>query len=501
MKLHSSSYTRAARLSLFAAVGLLLSALRLAAADDFVARVYTNALGRTLLYRLLTPKDYDPAQKYPLVFFLHGAGERGADNVAQLKHGASLFLKPEMRDQFPCFVFAPQCPPNQRWVDMRWEGNSGTQPKETSTPMQLSLDVIDTLPAEFSIDPQRLYVTGLSMGGYGTWDCITRFPGRFAAAVPICGGGDERSVTADVAKTPVWAFHSSDDPTVNVVRTRHMIGALLAAGGHPHYFEYWGLGHDSWDRAYAEPELLPWMFAQRRGQPDTYDLKTPIPVPPRIANFPEDATFPGEGPIRKADWFRNLWIQRRTEWWRHRFQDHGAVVFLGDSITQGWGSLAKDFPDLKVANRGISGDITRGVLYRLNDDVLDLDPAAVVLLIGTNDLEDNGEPDQIAANVNLILAACQAAHPKMPVIVCKLTPSSETKNRPADKIRQINALVDKIVSTYPQCIRCDTWKIFANDQGDAKPQEFPDLLHPNAAGYAKFADALRPIFAKLDLEK
>jgi poly(3-hydroxybutyrate) depolymerase/lysophospholipase L1-like esterase len=500
MKLPSNRFSLLAWWSL-AVVGLLLSAWPVIAADEYVARVYTNATGQTLPYRLLTPKNYDAAKKYPLVVFLHGAGERGDDNAAQLKHGTSLFLKPEVRDEFPCFVFAPQCPTDEKWVNMRWDGNTGTQPKEPSAPMQLALGAAAALPAEFSIDPDRLYVTGLSMGGYGTWDCITRFPGRFAAAVPICGGGDERTVTAEVAKTPVWAFHSSDDPTVPVVRTRHMIGALLAAGGHPHYFEYWGLGHDSWDRAYAEPELLAWMFAQRRGQPDTYDLKTPIPVPPRVADFPADRAFPSQGPIRKADWFRNLWIQRRTEWWRHRLQDHGAVVFLGDSITQGWTSLAQDFPDLKVANRGISGDNTRGVLCRLNDDVLDLDPAAVVLLIGTNDLEDHGQPGQIAANVELILDACRAAHPNMPVIVCKLTPSSATKNRPADKIKEINALVDVIVSAEPQCLRCDTWSIFANDQGDAKAEEFPDLLHPNAAGYAKFADALRPIFTKLKLAK
>ncbi len=490
-----------ARFSLAAAVVLLAILPRAGAADEYAARVYTNATGQTLPYRLLTPKDYDPAKKYPLVVFLHGAGERGTDNTAQLVHGTGLFLKPEVRDQFPCFVFAPQCPPDQKWVDMRWDGDSGTRPEQPSAPMQLALDVLAALPAEFSFDPDRVYVTGLSMGSYGTWDCVTRFPGKFAAAVPICGGGDERTVTVQMARTPVWAFHSDDDGTVKVVRTRHMVAAMLAAGGHPHYFEYSGLGHNSWDRAYAEPELLPWMFAQRRGQPDTYALKTAVPVPPRVAEFPGDAAFPAQGPIRKADWFRNLWMQLRPAWWRSRAQDQGAVVFLGDSITQGWGSLAQDFPDFKVANRGISGDNTRGVLCRLKDDVLDIDPAAVVLLIGTNDLEDKGEPDQIAANVKLILAACHAAHPKMPVIVCKVMPSSATKNRPADKIKQINALVDDLVATDPLCFRCDTWTIFANDQGDAKVEEFPDLLHPNAAGYAKFAQALRPIFAQLKLAK
>lgn len=218
-----------------------------------------------------------------------------------------------------------------------------------------------------------------------------------------------------------------------------------------------------------------------------------------MARFPDDLAFPGEGPIRKMDWFRKLWSQRRLQWWNNREQDKGAVVFLGDSITQGWGSLGRDFPGLKTANRGISGDVTRGVLYRLKEDVLDLDPKAVVLLIGTNDLEENAEPEVIARNVQRILAACRARHPQMPVIVCKVMPSHASKKRPADKIRKLNALVDEIVKADPRCVRCDTWSIFADEDGNAKKAEFPDLLHPNAAGYAKFAEALRPIFARLHL--
>jgi len=199
------------------------------------------------------------------------------------------------------------------------------------------------------------------------------------------------------------------------------------------------------------------------------------------------------------DWFRSLWIQRRIAWWLSRENDQDAVVFLGDSITQGWGSLAKDFPGMKTANRGISGDVTRGVLYRMKEDVLDLNPKAVVLLIGTNDLEENGEPDVIADNVRAILAACARHNSRMPVVVCKVMPSHASQKRPANQIQRINELVDELVRANTQCIRCDTYSIFANDQGDAKKEEFPDLLHPNSAGYAKCAAALRPIFAELKL--
>lgn len=221
-------------------------------------------------------------------------------------------------------------------------------------------------------------------------------------------------------------------------------------------------------------------------------------VPQRIATYPEDAAFPGQGPLRsRMDWFRKLWCERRSQWWHDRERDHGAVVFLGDSITQGWGTLAKDFPDLKVANRGISGDLTRGVWYRLQEDVLDLDPRAVVLLIGTNDLEDGGEPETIVANVKAILAACRRYNAKMPVIVCKVMPSDPSKHRPPDQIRRINELLEAAVKDQPQVRLCDSWTIFADANGNAKPEEFPDLLHPNAAGYAKWAAALRPLLANL----
>jgi gluconolactonase len=484
-------------LRIFAALWLAVSAAQAATEAAFEARVFTNADGGTLPYRLLVPENYSPAKKYPMVLFLHGSGERGSNNSAQLVHGTSLYLEPANRAAFPCFVIAPQCPDGQQWVDMQWSGDRGTQPAEPSASMKLTLGILDSVGKEFAIDPARIHVTGLSMGGYGTWDLVTRFPNRFASGAPICGGGDD-TVAAKAVKVPIWAFHSEDDPAVKVVRTRDMIAAIRAAGGHPHYFEYWGLGHNSWTKAYSEPEFLPWMFAQRLGQPDTFEIKTKLDPLPAVALLPDDADMPATGPVRRADWFRKLWHDRRIAWSKQAEKDQGAVVFLGDSITQGWGdSMENSFPGVKVANRGISGDTTRGVLYRLKEDVLDLNPRAVVLLIGTNDLEDDATPELIAGNVKLILAALRKSNATLPVIVCKVMPSDTTKKRPADKIRRINALVDDLVKTDKNFVRCDTWTPFADDQGDARDREFPDLLHPNKDGYAKWAAALRPIFAQL----
>jgi len=154
---------------------------------------------------------------------------------------------------------------------------------------------------------------------------------------------------------------------------------------------------------------------------------------------------------------------------------------------------------LKVANRGISGDTTRGVLIRLEEDVLALNPAVVILLIGTNDLEEGADPETAAANLKLIIARLKAHDPRMPIILCEVFPSSAAKKRPAPKITKLNQLYAAAVKGDPQITVLDTWTLFANDQGDARPEEFPDLLHPNAIGYAKWAAALHPLLATLDL--
>lgn len=207
-----------------------------------------------------------------------------------------------------------------------------------------------------------------------------------------------------------------------------------------------------------------------------------------------DDGLPGEGPIRRYDWFQQLWEQRRSLWARQAARDQGAVVFLGDSITQGWGEqLRTRFPGMKVANRGISGDTTRGVLIRLEEDVLAVNPSGIVLLIGTNDLEEGASPETIAGNLKLILERLKAHNADMPILLCNVFPSSTTKKRPAEQIKRINELYAAATKGDAQVMIIDTWRLFANAEGDAKPEEFPDLLHPNEAGYAKWAAAIRPV--------
>lgn len=474
-------------LRLLPAMVLLLTAPLRA---EYVAKTYQAADGASLPYRLLSPAKTEG--KVPLVIFLHGAGERGTDNQAQLKHGASIFLKPEVREKFPSYVMAPQCPENQKWVDWDWSKPFTQQPAQPSGPMKLLLQALDAFLAEHpDVDTDRIYVTGLSMGGFGTWDLATRFPERFAAIAPVCGGGDPEKAAA-IAKLPVWTFHGAADQVVTVELTRKMVAALQKADGVPLYSEYPAIGHDSWSTAYAEPRLLDWMFAQRRGQAVVGWSKIAGPY-----DQPPSNLFPGDGPVQPGIWFRALWKERRTEWAQSEEQDKGAVVFLGDSITQGWKSLATDFPGLKVANRGISGDTTRGVLFRLKEDVIDVEPKAVVLLIGTNDIGLGASPDLVAQNIRAILNNLRNSQSKPPVIVCKVMPADPSNNRPADKIQRLNALVDQLVDADPIFSRLDTYTIFANEQGNANKAEFPDLLHPNAAGYAKWTEALTPVLRRL----
>lgn len=222
----------------------------------FEARTFT-ASGHTLRYRLAQPLGYDARTNYPLVLFLHGAAGLGDDNIRQFNGGNEVVPRALTMDdaqrKFPCFVLAPQCPRGSSWT-----GFGAPSPMIRAT-----LAALESLKQEFRVNSRRIYVVGVSMGGGGVWDTITRFPTTFAAAVPICGVGDT-SIASKVVGLPIWCFHGADDHTVPVEYARKMIAALRKAGGNPRYTEYPGVGHDSYRNAFKEPDLLPWLFAQQR---------------------------------------------------------------------------------------------------------------------------------------------------------------------------------------------------------------------------------------------
>jgi predicted esterase len=220
--------------------------------NDFLAGTYTEpGTGLNLPYRLLEPAGYDPAQKYPLVLFLHGAGESGTDNLAQVNSNIDNLVTHLKMPEYGCFLLAPQT--NSGWASYS---------QNPSNAMRMTLSVIDQVANEYNVDLSRIYVTGLSMGGYGTWETIWQYPSLYAAAVPICGWGDTTKASLMVNE-PIWAFHCADDPGVPVSYTRNMIAAIQAAGGNPLYTEYPTGGHGgAWTMGYNTPELYSWMFSQ-----------------------------------------------------------------------------------------------------------------------------------------------------------------------------------------------------------------------------------------------
>jgi predicted peptidase len=220
--------------------------------------------GDTLNYRLLFP-DADTLRKYPLVIFLHGSGERGNDNEAQLKWGVQNFATDKNMVEHPAIVIAPQCPLNQSWSNVKRSQNSTAMEllSTPSKPMQLVIELIKQLISKMPVDTNRIYITGLSMGGYGTFDAIERYPNLFAAAVPVCGGGDI-SKASTIVRIPIWIFHGAEDPAVNTANSVEMNAALMKAGAHPGLTIYPETGHFSWLAAYSDEHMMEWLFRQHK---------------------------------------------------------------------------------------------------------------------------------------------------------------------------------------------------------------------------------------------
>jgi predicted peptidase len=221
----------------------------------------------SIAYRLLRPARIEEKKLYPLVLFLHGAGERGDDNEKQLKYLPTWLASDKNRRAYPCFVVVPQCPAEKLWSNGAWSDPLSQPMGEMTEPMRAAIALLDDLVEHNPIDPARIYLTGMSMGGYGSWELAERMPDRFAALVPVCGGGDETQASRLVG-LPIWAWHGDEDAAVPVERSRRMIAAITEAGGTPRYSELKGVGHDSWTTAYSGPDsVVPWMFEQVRAAP------------------------------------------------------------------------------------------------------------------------------------------------------------------------------------------------------------------------------------------
>jgi poly(3-hydroxybutyrate) depolymerase len=230
----------------------------------FEKKVFHASNGLKLPWRLLSPRDSVNGRKYPLVIFLHGAGERGNNNHAQLKNGVMAFAEPDMRTNHPAYILAPQCPENVRWsaVDHNWYNATFTD--EPTQPMSALIELLeDFISSHNDIDHYRIYVTGLSMGGFGTFDLLARQPDLFAAGIIVCAGGDTK-IAPLISHIPVSIFHGATDMTVPVKMSRDMVQAIKYAGGDPEYKEFTSLGHAIWQEVFFNEQNLYWLFSKSK---------------------------------------------------------------------------------------------------------------------------------------------------------------------------------------------------------------------------------------------
>lgn len=214
----------------------------------FIDCVFTDATGKEAKYVLFVPHDYKGDKDYPLILFLHGKGQTGDDGKKQATGGIAQAMKKNEKS-FPFIVIFPQSQKGS------WQA--------TGQDAQRALAILAEVQKKYKVDARRIALTGLSMGGFGTWSLAAAHPDKWCAIVPICGGGNPKSA-AKIKDLPCWCFHGDADDVVPVKGSRDMIDALKKAGGNPKYDEYPGVKHNSWTKAYATKELYDWLLAQKR---------------------------------------------------------------------------------------------------------------------------------------------------------------------------------------------------------------------------------------------
>ena len=238
----------------------LMAAAQTAKSQDppktgFVDKTFKNADGTESPYVVFVPHSYDGSKPVPVILFLHGAGESKGGAMKPVEQGIGYHLRGRREKSFPAIVVIPQAESKRTAIGQRWYAGNPDGDR--------ALAMLDAVQKEYKIDPKRVYLTGLSMGGFGTWQMAFKHPDKWAAIVPICGGGDPKA--ADVIKDiPCWAWHGDKDGAVKVELSRQMIDALKKAGGNPRYTELEHIGHNSWDAAYASDDLYTWLFAQKK---------------------------------------------------------------------------------------------------------------------------------------------------------------------------------------------------------------------------------------------
>ena len=242
---------------------LALAAMAASLSAETVAKTFKADDGTEVLYRFAAPEKMEEGKTYPLVLFLHGAGERGTDNKAQLTHGVDGILKGAAELGDPVFLIAPQCPPERWWAEPTPDRLTLNDADGANPLLDAVLALVGETAESHPIDRRRIHIAGISMGGFGTWSMLARSPETWAAAIPVCGGGDPGTVEK-FRDIPIRIFHGAADEVVPPKSSELMAAALREVGGKAELTLYPGVGHDSWTQTYSDPEVIKWLLAQRK---------------------------------------------------------------------------------------------------------------------------------------------------------------------------------------------------------------------------------------------
>lgn len=390
-------------------------------------------------FMLFLPEGYeeDAEQDWPLIFFLHGAGERGDSLALVMKHGPLKMAAAQ--PDFPFVVVAPQCP-GGRW----WHAD------------ELKI-LLDKVMGNYNIDKDRVYLTGLSMGGYGSWELAMRYPSMFAAVAPVCGGGNPEQVCR-IKELPVWNFHGAQDPIVPLAASEQMIYALEDCGTDVRFTVYPEVGHDAWEPAYNNPELYSWFLQHKR---------------PR--DWEEFNRF------REEDAKRNL------------VADSGWLVFTGSSSIRMWPDLQNDFKADKTLNRGFGGSQVSDLLKHYGELILKYKPRQVVVYSGDNDIEAGKSPERVAADLKMLQYQIERDLPNTSFVYISIKPSISRLSK-FDKMEEANRLIREYLETRPNARFVDITAAMmeGNSRQPRKDLFLEDGLHMNRRGYRIWREALQP---------
>ncbi|MDD4727903.1 MAG: dienelactone hydrolase family protein [Dysgonamonadaceae bacterium] len=254
--------------NLMSLVSMIMIAASSIAQNEFSQEIFISQKGDSLHYRELQPQTVIAGKKYPLVLFLHGAGERGNDNISQLRHGANMFVNPVNRNKYPTFALFPQCPSYSFWAPINRSGIKDENFFPYDVPITPTLqsvkELLDFYIENYPVDRNKIYIIGLSMGGMGTFDMMCRFPNLFTAAIPICGGINTKRLEQIEITTSIRIYHGDADPVVPVAFSRNAYTILKAKGVDVEYIEFPGIEHNSWTPAFNMPNFMEWLFSQNK---------------------------------------------------------------------------------------------------------------------------------------------------------------------------------------------------------------------------------------------